>query len=543
VAVAAAPVYDRPKGDQPGRNVVHVFATMMAGILAVFCLMAGDARAQVDAAIRELVARWDRDGALEIADASLKAKAFVSELYARRDHAPLWTDPTAIDALVAAIAESRADGLRPRDFHAAAIARLRPADDDGGRAALDVLLTDAAVNLFSQLRRGKVNPSSQHPHLNVAAPVIAADPVAAAAEIIRVGAVESTVDLLRPKHPFYLKLRAALARYRELAAAGGWPTVESGPALRAGDAGPRVGALRARLAVMDASLAVGPGDDDIFDTGLEAAVDRFQRAHGLEPDGIVGPATLAALNVSAEARVDQIRVNLERARWVLNRPLDRAVIVNIAGFRVLLMADGEMVWEARAIIGKTYTRTPVFLDEIEYLEVNPTWSVPASIAERTIRPRLQQGAATLEREGFVGYDARGNRVPLTRAARFVQMPGPDNALGRIKFMFPNPYAVYLHDTPARDLFDRAQRSFSAGCIRVEHPFDLAERLLAAQDGWDRARLDALVASGERRRIDLEAPMPVAILYWTVDPAPEGGVVFYNDIYERDAPLLAALDAP
>jgi murein L,D-transpeptidase YcbB/YkuD len=517
---------------------------MIAGVLAGLWLMAGDARAQADEAIRDLVARWDRDGALEVAGASLKAKAFVAELYARRDYATLWTDPAAVEALAVAIAASRDDGLSPRDFHAAAIGRLRAADGDAERAALDLVLTDAAVNLFAQLRRGKVSPSSQHPHLTVAAPLIAADPVAAVAEIIRVGAIGSTVDLLRPKHPFYLELRSALARYRDLAAAGGWPAVESGPVLRAGDAGPRVAALRARLAVMDANVA---GDDDgggdVFDTGLETAVRRFQRVHGLEPDGIVGAATLAALNVPAEARVDQIRVNLERARWVLNRPIERAVIVNIAGFHVFLMADGRPVWDARAMVGQTYTRTPVFLDEIEYLEVNPTWSVPASIATRTIRPRLRRDPAALEREGFVGYDSAGNRVPLSQAVRFVQMPGPDNALGRIKFMFPNAHAIYLHDTPARDLFDRAQRSFSAGCIRVEDPFDLAERLLAGQPGWDRARLDGIVASGERRRIDLDEPMPVAILYWTAAPTPAGGIVFYDDIYERDAPLLAALDAP
>lgn len=525
---------------------MHGFPATIAIVVAALWLTAGDARAQADAAIRDLVARWDRDGALDVAGASLKAKAFVAELYARRDYATLWTDPAAVEALTVAIAASRDDGLSPRDFHAPAIERLRAADDDGERAALDVVLTDAAVNLFAQLRRGKVSPSSQHPHLAVEAPLIAADPVAAVAEIIRVGAIGQTVDLLRPTHPFYLELRSALARYRDLAAAGGWPTVESGPVLRAGDAGPRVAALRARLAVMDATVAVTAADDgggDVFDAGLEAAIERFQRTHGLEPDGIVGAATLAALNVPAEDRVDQIRVNLERARWVLNRPIERAVVVNIAGFHVFLMADGETVWDARAMVGQTYTRTPVFLDEIEYLEVNPTWSVPASIATRTIRPRLRRDPAALEREGFVGYDSAGNRVPLTQAVRFVQMPGPDNALGRIKFMFPNAHAIYLHDTPARDLFDRAQRSFSAGCIRVEDPFDLAERLLAGQAGWDRARLDALVASGERRRIDLAEPMPVAILYWTAAPTPADGLVFYDDIYARDAPLLAALDGP
>jgi murein L,D-transpeptidase YcbB/YkuD len=286
-----------------------------------------------------------------------------------------------------------------------------------------------------------------------------------------------------------------------------------------------------------------------YEGEIVAGVRRFQERHGLAADGAVGPATLAALNVPVEARIEQIRVNLERTRWIMGDVAEDFIVVNIAGFRLYLVRGGEPVWTTRVQVGQPYRRTPVFVATLTYLVLNPTWTVPPTILRRDILPAVRDDVGYLAARGIDVVDDSGMIVDAATVDwsspsfpyLLVQRPGPDNALGRVKFMFPNEHFVYLHDTPRRDLFDRESRAFSSGCIRVEHPLDLAGQLLG--EGWSQERIDAVLAAGRMQTVFLDDPIPVLLLYWTAEVDAAGRVVFHPDVYARDADVALGLAGP
>jgi murein L,D-transpeptidase YcbB/YkuD len=362
------------------------------------------------------------------------------------------------------------------------------------------------------------------------------------------------LETVIPRGWFYRAMREGLARYRGIAANGGWPTVPEGLTLRPGDTDSRIPTLARRLAVTgDLPEGLSTAISDHYAPELEQAVRRFQARHGLDVDGIVGPGTLRAMNVLAATRVRQLEINLERARWVLDDISDYFILVNIAGFRVYVVRDRELVWETRAQVGRPYRKSPVFRDEMKYLVFNPTWTVPYSIATRDLLPQIKQDRGFFEARGFDLVGRNGERVEPSSvdwtnvtAGSFpytlVQRPGPANAMGRVKFMFPNEHAVYLHDTPSRYLFDRADRTFSSGCIRIENPFELAEILLGP-DGWTQARLQDVLDTGQERTVFLSTPVPVLLLYWTAQANLDGTVSFFPDVYDRDGAVDRALDEP
>jgi len=257
--------------------------------------------------------------------------------------------------------------------------------------------------------------------------------------------------------------------------------------------------------------------------------------------------------VPVEDRVNQIRLNLERGRWVLDNLEADFIVVNIAGFRAYLYRDRKPVWSTRVVVGKTYHKTPVFRSLLKYVVFNPTWTVPYSIATKEMLPAIQRDPNYLSARNFDVKDRNGEIIDpagvdwsqVTRrnfGYTFVQRPGVSNALGEIKFIFPNQHSVYLHDTPSKSLFARAERTFSHGCIRVDRPFDFAEVLLQ-QDGWNREMIDAEIAGRNTRSVFLSQPLPVLLLYWTAAIGEDGQIHFYNDVYERDQKILTALDSP
>jgi murein L,D-transpeptidase YcbB/YkuD len=287
-------------------------------------------------------------------------------------------------------------------------------------------------------------------------------------------------------------------------------------------------------------VETNPIASDLYDPELAAAVMRFQERHELDVDGAVGPATRAALSVSVEERIDQIRVNLERQRWVMHEAHDQFLLVDIAGFQVYWVKDDKVIWQEQVQVGKEYTQTPLFKDDIRYLEINPTWTIPPGIMRRTILPAVKKNPNYFDEKGFLLLTQDGQRIdPKTvdwqsiKTMPYIvrQPPGPDNALGLVKFMFPNPHFVFLHDTNHRELFDNTGRAFSSGCVRVRNPFDLAERLLASQGDWDRKKIDAVVASGKNTRVNLDRPLRIIITYLTAR-ADEQTVFFKSDVYAR-----------
>ena len=324
--------------------------------------------------------------------------------------------------------------------------------------------------------------------------------------------------------------------------------------MRPGAADERITVLARRLAVSGDLEDSGSVDGaTTYDDSLVEAVRRFQQRHGLDIDGVIGPATLRAINVPVGQRIRQLEINLERARWVTKGLEDDFILVNIAGFEAYVVRGREVVWRTRVQVGRSYRQSPVFRDVMKYLVINPTWTVPYSMATRDILPQVQQDPDYFANRGFTVKDRTGEAIDPSgvdwsqlRRGRFpytlVQGPGPQNALGRVKFMFPNKYAVYLHDTPSRSLFDRGDRTFSAGCIRVENPFDLAEELLGSA-GWTQERFQAVLDSGEITTVFLPEPLPVLMLYWTAVVSTNGVVTFYNDVYDRDQAIAEALDEP
>lgn len=516
-------------------------------------------RQSVKGLLQERIAQLKVSETPNVGEARIAAVAFLESFYQNRQFDPAWVDDANRDALLAAIAASPSDGLNPEDFHHKVIKELADRatanpEDPSLQADLDIVLTDALVRLGYQLFYGKVHPEQLDADWNFSRSLLADNPNSAVTSALEPGALEPFLASLRLNHPYYLTLKAALRSYREIETAGGWPMVPEGPSLKPGMDSERVGLMRRRLAASGVFDGAATDDPNVYDPALEAAVRDFQDRHGLDVDGVVGPGTLAALNVPVAARIDQIRANMERARWVIRGHDDDFIIVNIAGYYVKVVRGGDVVWQTRAIVGKPYRKTPVFTAQMTYLVINPTWTVPPTILKKDILPKVKEDPNYLTERNFHLVNADGQLVDPNKLDwnglssngfpyQVVQGPGPNNALGLVKFMFPNEHFVYLHDTPSRGYFKSAQRTFSSGCIRVENPFDLVELLLFDQPSWDNAKVNKTVESGETTSVRLKQSLPVLLLYWTVDPHLSGDVRFYQDIYGRDAAIIEALDSP
>jgi len=490
----------------------------------------------------------------------LTSRIVLPALYKANNDAPLWSNPHAIDQLLTAIRTINREGLTPADYHLAALETLQQRlASEGGAASpehsadFDILLSDALVRLGYHLAFGKVDPEALDPDWNMRRQLEQPDAVSRLYEAIRNGHIDVLLDSLRPTLSSYTRLIDALQQYRRIAAEGGWQSVPAGPSLKPGMTDARVVALRHRLA-SSKDLSGDKTDSPDFDAQLEVAVRRFQGHHGLTVDGVAGKATLAAMNVPVERRIDQIRANLERARWVLHDLPAEYVLVDIAGFNVRFYRDNRMIWETRAVVGRPARMTPAFKSRITYLEVNPTWTVPPTILTEDVLPAVRRNPRYLQDKNMRVIDRQGNPVDLAgidwsryRGSNFPYMirqdPGPENALGRIKFMFPNTHAVYLHDTPSKQLFNRTERTFSSGCIRIENPYRFAELLLDGDPNWNRERVIEAVNSLKTQPIRLRKPVEVILLYWTMDVDKNGDVLFKQDIYDRDPPIIRALGEP
>jgi L,D-transpeptidase YcbB len=467
----------------------------------------------------------------------------LSCFYERRGAVPAWSDASGLRAeaveLLQALAAAAAEGLRPEDYRAAGLAEAArsaadPEPPPDALADLDLLLTNAFVTYSSHLRRGRVDPREVHRDCAVERP--GGDPAQVLEEALATGRVREALAEQAPPHAGYALLRGALAELRAAAPdRNGWPAVPAGKTLRLGDRDARVEALRRRLAATGEAPAAPAQDAERFDDGLAEAVRAFQRRHGLEPDAAVGPKTLAALNASAPARARQVELNLERWRWLPRDLGERHVLVNIAGFELRWEEPGREPLLMKVIVGRPYTRSPMFTSAMNQVVLNPWWNVPASITRNEILPRLRRDPGYLARENMIMTSTRDGGVSIR------QRPGPGNALGRIKFLFPNRFGVYLHDTPSRSLFERTVRTFSHGCIRIEKPLELAEAVLRDDPAWTPQAIRAALDRGATRTIPLARPVPVHVVYWTAWMDGEGVLQLRDDVYDRDSALAEALE--
>lgn len=500
-----------------------------------------------------------------IRDERIHSRNELPRFYESRGFMPAWVTEAgataAADSLVRSIQAADEEGLEPHDYHLRRIRavyaearqarRTNTAVDLTRLADLDLLLTDAFLLYGAHLVGGVVNPVTIHPEWNASRRET--DLVALLDSALTSGQVGSALQTLLPRHAGYGRLRDALRRYRAIAAQGGWPEVPAGT-LRPGSDGAEVELLRRRL-ILAGDLDQNAGPAGVYDAAVETAVRRFQRRHNLEVDGVAGLSTTTVMNTPLQDRIRAVVLNMERWRWLPRDLGQRHVLVNIAGFDLDVVENDSVVFSTRVMVGQRYRKTPVFSDRMTYMVLNPTWTIPPNILQQDKLPLIRQdptGYLQANRIRVLAPDGREIEpaavdwatVTGTTRLRLRMDPGPENPLGRVKFMFPNPHHVYLHDTPGREHFDRARRAFSSGCIRVERPLELAALLLRGDARWTRERIEAVVAGGgSEQTIQLPRPYLVHLLYWTAWAEPDGTIHFRDDIYQRDAALEEALALP
>ena len=546
----------------------------LASLLIVCAVAAeGDMRAQTQAPppvtrlIKERIQARLEDDRFTCQGERICGIASIPGFYAARGFEPAWSTSAGPSrqawVLLEEISKAKEDGLKPEDYHydwlhSMAVQLTAQGPDAKGpspalRADFDLVMTDAAFLLGAHLLGGRVNPQTIHADWRAYSDEV--DLAHLLNDGLQNDRVASLLRALHPPYTGYNGLRQALATYRKIEATGGWPALEGGTRLRLGDKGPSVATLRARLvATGDLADLASPLGADVFDRPLEDAVKAFQWRHGLDTDGVVGRKTRQAMNVPVQKRIQQLLINMERWRWIPSELGPRYIVVNIADFQLTMVDEGWVRGSMRVVVGHAYRKTPVFSGTMTYLEFNPFWNIPRRLAIEDILPHIQADPDYIEKQGiriFSGWSKDAvvlapsevdwasldeNYFPI----RLQQAPGPKNALGRIKFMFPNKYAVYLHDTPAKNLFNSVSRDFSSGCIRVEDPATLAEFVLEGTAGWDRETIEGHLGNAEHLLVRLQRPVPVHLLYWTAWADAEGTVSFREDIYERDAPLIRAL---
>ncbi len=515
----------------------------------------------------------DTEGALQVAGNALHAPEVISDFYARRSYRLAWATQAGLlphaDTLVEALHGSADDGLEPQHFHLdtldAMLAGIRQWQQTSTPlkpvmlVELDVLLSDAFIAYVSRFT-GKTVPQQ----ISLAHRASAQDPPDMGAllqQAIEDDRMATTLRQLYPPQSGYARLRQVLRWYRQIAASGGWPQVPAGPTLQRGDRDERVRTLRARLLassdVVQPLFQRQPSDgalydnetDMVFDGALERAVRAFQRRHGLHDDGKVGRGTLEALNVPVQERVRRIIVNLERWRRQQPAAHDRYIEVNVPGFTLNVMEHDQAQMTMRVIVGKEDQQTPLFQSTMTHVILSPYWQVPSRIAKEEILPRLRRNPLYLQAQNMRVVQGWGAGAQVVDAAgidwttvqakrfsyRFRQEPGPRNALGRVKFQFPNQFSIYMHDTPTRRLFAKPSRAFSHGCVRLERPIDLATYLLQGRSQWTPKRMRAAIARGKEQWVSLPRAIPVQMVYRTVWVDVDGTVHFRPDIYGYDTP--------
>lgn len=507
-----------------------------------------------DEQLRQRIEGWTAGYPAVVNDRPIANVESIAAFYVEHRYQPLWLKDRKLTdagrALLEAIHSSRAEGLQPADYHSQYLHAGFAQKPQLALAEYDILMTDAFITLAQHLTSGKVNPEalttewkSNRRSLNVAALL---ERVRAEQE------VQQILHSLRHNPPRYARSKAALERLRN-SVNQDWNALKLTPTIKPGASDSRVPAIRERLMFWGDLAEQGSGE--IYDPALVPAVKQFQERHGLETDGVIGAETLRALNVTVEQRVRDLTVNLERWRWLKEDIGRRFAVVNIAAFDLRIYEDDKKIFQRPVIVGKDYRKTPVFSDLIRHIVFNPTWTVPHKLAVQDKLPEIQADPSYLERMGFTLYHIGTSSVADPSAIdwsslsrrnfpfRLVQGPGPLNALGQVKFMFPNPYDVYLHDTPSRELFLKSERAFSSGCIRLSDPLALAQLLLNNKKGWDAQKIAAVIESGKTTTVYLDNPMPVHIEYWTAWVDSEDKLHFRKDIYGRDGPLWQALIQP
>ncbi len=540
--------------------ILKICSILLKKGLFFFILVSSSAYSEASLPFSELMrARIEQirsSGSANIDGRQIIAINLIADAYIRNGFQRIWGNQENIKQLMALIQTAADEGLNREDYLFSFLTAKLAMDTSStiDEVNKELLLSDVFFRLAYHFHYGKTNPKRLSRSWNISQIGTGIEPVNLLLKASHSGNIKETLQQLLPMMPHYAALRKALKHYRNLQNNGGWTVIPPGPLLKRGMTSERVPWLQNRLKMTGELTQETLTSTDIYSKEVEQAVIRFQQRHGLKDDGIVGPETLAQMNVPIESRIEQLRANLERLRWVSQSLPQNYLLVDIAGFRVKHFQDGKNIWTTRAVVGTPYRTTPVFRSLMTYLVLNPSWTVPPTILKEDLLPKLRKDSTVLREKRLTVINNTGQMIDpesIDWSSATIknfkyhlrQLPGPNNALGRIKFMFPNNYSVYLHDTPAKNLFEASQRAFSSGCIRIEDPLKLAETLLQSNDGWDRNRLEREINSGQTRTINLNLPIPVLLMYFTAEAGEDDSVQFRKDLYQRDASIIIALNQP
>ena len=508
---------------------------------------------------------------------SKKERKAVLKAYSARQFAPIWLSGTGLNEkatqLLAQMGAADAEGLRAADYLPASLESFTDvgtslADEPAGLAQLELEITRAAITYALHASRGRVEPRKIDRNMSVRPERVG--PAKALEMLTSADRPDRYLAGLLPNYPEYHALKAALAGFRERPKGKTFEPIAGGRLIRPGRSDQRIHQIRRRLielgeyelkiseetSVRTEQVSTGENalTSPVYDKSLFKAIKRFQRKRGMKSGGIIGPNTLAALNGTRGNQADKIIINLERMRWLPQDLGKRHVFVNQAAYRMRFIDANKVVHEARVIVGKPRHQTPVMSDEMEHIIFNPYWNVPRSIATKEMLPQLARNPYYLAERGYQVFynDGRSSRridstyVDWYRVSRhnfrfhIRQPPGRTNALGKMKFMFPNKNNIYLHDTPTKSLFSRTTRAYSHGCVRLQNPDKLAKMILRLDRGWNARKIDRMVASGRNQRVNLKTKIPVHLTYFTAWPRSSGEIAFLDDMYNRDKALKQAL---
>jgi L,D-transpeptidase YcbB len=481
------------------------------------------------------------------------------KFYNNRNFEIAWSDKKNRNDLLASIQSAYGEGLNPKDYHLEKITNLLNKSkyeklNKMDIADLDLLMTDALILYASHLISGKVEQSKLRSEWDIELNQRPKHIDSLLTSTLHNKNVKVALESLKPKHYLYKLMKFNLKEYRELAKKGGWPKISEGETLKKEMIDDRILEIRKYLLITKDLKVNNVENESLFDEELETAVKKFQTRHNLTDDGVIGKGTIEQMNVSIEDRIDMIKINLERMRWVFHEPDDDFLLVNIAGFYVKRFTIKVETFNSRVIVGKYNKESPIFKGVMTYIVLNPTWTLPYSIATHETLPKLKKDPGYLSAKHMEIMDRNGkilnpDNIDFNQYSSgnfpFIirQKAGSWNALGQVKFMFPNKYAVYLHDTPSRGLFNQQDRAFSHGCIRTERKWELLMSLMDDPDVWNMDRINEILKSGETTTIKLPKPVNIYIMYWTSRVDTENNLYFMKDVYKRDPAVLKALNIP
>lgn len=485
------------------------------------------------------------------------------QVYTLRQFQPAFvTDTTTqsdVDVVLRTLSNAASEGLNPEDYALSQLRSRRASLETANSTArndFELQMTYALTRYVSQLCFGRIDPKkikSEWPEAQNEC-----DVPHLVNEALDQNSVETLAERLAPPVPEYQALKAGLQKYRDIAASGGWhslplPIKKTGkkPGNRVEPAGPAV--LAQNLSLMG-DLESPIGDQPVSKESLKEALSRFQSRHGLNPNGVLDKETIKAMNVPVEERIAQMETNLDRMRWIGHRLEDEHIRVNIPGFHLAVHEGDQVPLEMRVIVGTKDNRTPLLDSTIVNVVFSPYWNIPLSIATKEMLPQIRKDPSFLRNQEMEVVRISGGKVQTVDpdsidwnssggGYQLRQRPGASNALGLVKFLFPNPYNVYLHDTPSDNLFDRLTRTLSHGCVRIEKPTMLASYLLRGQPEWTDAKIDEAMHASKERYVALKTKVPIHLIYWTAWGDSDGKVQFRDDVYGYDEIHRQAVSPP